>query len=141
MANYYNLPFSFESLLKRRNRESYSCSLQESIRQNISLVISTKFNEFRYDPAYGCEIWEVDFIVPANMNIWKEEIKAALEAAILRYEYRIESIKEFSIDISNDPQRNRRQNQVLDFRIQGTIKGTSQEFEFADTLFFSPYSR
>lgn len=139
--SYYNIPFSFDALLRRQPRTAYCCSLKESINQNISLIISSKLQEFRYDTAYGCKIWEVDFIVHSNMNIWKEEIKAALEAAILKYEHRIEQIAEFIIHINQDQRQKKKNNQILDFRIRGTIKNTNQEFEYADTLFFSPYSR
>lgn len=140
MDNYYNIPFSFEALL-RQERKGLSCSVQESIIQNISLIISTKLNEFRYDLAYGCKIWEVDFVVPSNINIWKDEIKASLEEAILNYEHRIENVEEFNIKVNADPQNARRNNQILDFEIRGSIKGTSKRFQYKDTLFFSPYSR
>ncbi len=141
MARYYNLPFNFEALLSRANRESYTCSLTESIGQNISLIISTKMNEFRYDPAYGCKVWTYDFVIPANIYIWKEEIKEALEEAILKYEYRIEEVLSFNIKVNKDPKFKQGAAQILDFEIKGSIKGTKKEFEYANTLFFSPYSR
>lgn len=140
MNNYYNLPFNFEALLKQK-REGLTCSLKKSIIQNISLIITTKLNEFRYDLSYGCKVWEVDFVVPSNINIWKDEIKTSLEEAILQYEHRIEELEEFKITVNVNPKNARRNNQILDFEIKGTIKGTSERFHYTDTLFFSPYSR
>jgi len=141
MATYYNIPFSFEAVLRRERREAFTCTVEDSIAQNISLIITSKFNEFRYDATYGCEIWEVDFIVPANINIWKEEIKAALEEAIIKYEHRIDVLEVFKIDVDRDRHRGGGGGQVLDFQIVGGIHGTNKKFEYADTLFFSPYSR
>lgn len=141
MRQYYSVPFSFADLLGRKPREVYSCTLQESIQQNISLIIGTKLQECRYDFEYGCAVWEADFVVPSNINIWKEEIKATLETAILRYEERIDAIRQFTLKVEGDKQMGRRNHQVVQFYIQGSIKGTGQQFQFSDNLYFSPYSR
>ncbi len=139
MAQFYNIPFLFSNILKRVPREEYCCSLQDSLKQHISLIISSRYKEFRYDSSFGCKVWELDFIVPANLNIWKEEIKQALEESILKYEHRVEKI-EIKIDISKSPADLKRINQVLDFRVTGSFKGISETFDFSDRLYFSPYS-
>ncbi len=140
MDTFYSIPIHVKDILSKQRREQYTCSLDTSIGQNINLIISTKFQEFRFDPDYGCSVWEVDFVVPSNINLWKEEIKAALEKAILQYDKRIEQIREFSITVEEDPRHRKRNNQILHIRIQGSVKGTSEEFEYRDTLFFSPYA-
>ena len=71
---YYDLPIRFD-LLMQKNRELPTCSLDKSIAQNIFLIITSKFNEHRFDPTYGCEIWETDFelihnyVANRNVNI------------------------------------------------------------------------
>lgn len=139
MDDFYSMPFNFKQLLHQEKRDLY-CDLEESIQQYITLIITTKFGEFAYDTTFGCQVWEVDFIVPANLNTWKDQIKESLQEAISKHEKRIDSILYFDVRVNETTIGKRRVNQQLDIQIKGTVKGTNKEFHYSETLFFSPYS-
>lgn len=138
MKEFYSIPFSFADLLGQKKGQ-YRCNLHDSIRQYISLIITTKFEHFRYDPSFGCKIWDVDFVVPSNLNTWKDEIKEALKEAILNNEHRIDQVSRFEVTVKKTG-LDHRINQRLDIDLECTIKGTNEICHYTETLYFSPYS-
>jgi len=140
MNQYYQIPLSFKALMSGESRRSYYCSLKESINQNIILIICSKFDHFRYDPSYGCKIWDTDFEIPSEFK-WTAQIETSIKEALEKYEKRIEKIEKFDVQLNKDVKVNRRSGQVLNVTIRGTIRHTNDRFEFSETLFFSPYSR
>ncbi len=150
---YYTIPFDvtlfFQSTQSdntavrsgRSNSNKLRCSLSESIRQNISLIITTKYGDFRFDPFFGCQIWEEDFVVPHNIDTWKDEIKVFLYNAISSNEPRIENIDPLEVEVDRSPAHNRtRIHQKLNIYLEASIKGTNERVTFSEVLFFSPYS-
>lgn len=132
---HYLAPIQFGQLIKGELMKR--CSLQESIQQQLKLVITTRFHEVRYDPGFGCEIWEVDFVVPTNLNTWKDEIRQSLEEAILSHEPRIGEILQLKVTVEPAGQKGRI-NQKLSVHLEAMIKGTYEKIIFDETLYFSP---
>src|SRR5690349_17410250 len=91
-AKLYQMPFNFEMLMQR-NRELPACNLGTSIAQNIFLIISSKYNEHRFDPQFGCEIWDKDFETITNPIVWQEEVNRSIINSLNRYEPRLERIE------------------------------------------------
>ena len=140
MADFYSIPLSFIGLFEQKD-QNLQVPTEESLRQHISLIITTRLGDFRFDPTYGCKIWEVDFVVPSNLNTWKDEIKESLEEAILTHEKRIEQIDRFVVRVERgDPNGIRRINQRLEIELSGRVKGTNNPFEYYETLYFNPVS-
>lgn len=140
MNEFYKIPFDFEALLQQKQGK-FTCSVAESIRQHITMIIMTRLESFRFDPMYGCRIWGKDFIVPSNLNTWKDEIKEALFDSIQRYELRIEEITAFTVEVKYvSPSGIKRINQRLDIQLAGSIRGLNDSFRYEETLFFSPVS-
>ena len=140
MEDYYSFPFNPLNLFRNQLDLLYS-DLKKSIQQHLSLIISTRFEEFRFDPDFGCEIWEIDFVLLGNEQLWKNEIKTRLENAIATHEHRIERIIEFDMDFSQMVKKGIKNNyQQLDIRLLMEIKGTREAVTFKQTLIFSPYS-
>lgn len=57
---YYKLPVRLEKLFEGDTRQLERCSELESIDQHIELLLTTYPGEHRFDPKYGCRIWELD---------------------------------------------------------------------------------
>lgn len=140
MPDFYTIPFPFESFLRQKDEDLY-CSQELSLRQSINLIITTRLGAFRFDPEFGCHIWDMDFVVPSNLNTWKEEIKQSLYEAIVRHESRIEEIRRFAVEVKKGNSGEiRRIHQRLDIELEGTVKGTHDAFAYSETLYFSPFS-
>ncbi len=133
--HHYQIPVSFQQLIGGRFLPK--CSVEASIIEHLRLIITTRFHECRFDPMFGCKIWEVDFEVPSNLNTWKDEIRQSLEDAIRAHEHRIEEITQFNVTVDSTTPRGRI-NQKLVVSLYATIKGTFEEFHFEETLYFSP---
>jgi len=134
MSEFYSLPFSFEDLLYQRS-EALKCSLEKSIRQHIAMILVTRLGSYRYNPDYGCSVWEEDFVTPSSPEKWKNDIKDKLAAAIEEHEERIEEITRFVATIQKNHLR-----QAIEIELEGTLKETNEKFSYTDTLYFSPYT-
>jgi len=91
VAKLYQMPFDFGALMQR-NRELPECNLGTSIAQNIFLLISSKYNEHRFEPQYGCDIWEKDFETITNALVWQEEVNRSIVNSLTKYERRLEKL-------------------------------------------------
>ena len=69
---YFTLPMPFSKILNRE--EIKKCDLKKSIEQKIQLLLVSNFGENRFNPEFGCIIWEYDFENVSNQNAWKDLI-------------------------------------------------------------------
>ncbi len=141
MSSFYSLPFSFKALLEQRKEDLY-VSLEESVRQHIELIITTRLGEFRFDPSYGCQIWDKDFVVISNQKgLEIDDIKRSLEEAIITHEKRIEALYNFNVKVvSAESEGVKRIHQRLEINLSSKLKGTNQDFYYSEVLYFSPVS-
>jgi phage baseplate assembly protein W len=142
-AKLYQMPLDFGTLMKR-NRELAACNLGTSIAQNIFLIISSKYNEHRFDPHYGCEIWEKDFETITNPLLWQEQVNSSIVQSLKNYEHRLESIYVDTV-ITEQPYRNPVTNvhsikKKIIVNVKGVIKATGEPFSYSPQLFLSPIS-
>jgi phage baseplate assembly protein W len=140
---YYDLPIRFD-LLIQKNKELPNCSLDKSIAQNIFLIITSKFNEHRFDPDYGCEIWETDFELIHNVNIWKERVRKSIIQTITLHEVRLTNI-DVDVDVNEEEIKIEAKNLItIKKRLAITIRAktikTGEPFIFSTKLFISPLS-
>jgi len=139
----YQMPFDFGSLMQR-NRELAECNLGTSIAQNIFLIISSKYNEHRFDPQYGCDIWDKDFETITNAIVWQEEVNRSIVNSLSKYERRLEKLDIETI-ITEHPYLNpvTRVHSIkkkIIVHVKGTIKATGEPFVYSPQLFISPIS-
>lgn len=59
MQKYFSSPFPFHELMNG-NKKLCNLSVEESIRNNIRLLVLSRMGEFTFDPTMGFEIWEFD---------------------------------------------------------------------------------
>jgi hypothetical protein len=137
--SFYTLPLRLDKVINRKPLAF--CSLQESIAQNLYLLITTDFRELRYDHTYGCSVWEQDFEILANIK-WKDTIAASLEETVGKHEDRLNNVR-VKVDIeeyrflTKDMVRIKRK---LIIRINGFISKTNEKFEFMEQIFIAPFS-
>jgi len=137
------MPFRFD-LLMERNKELPAVNLGTSIAQNIFLIITSKYQEHRFDSEYGCEIWERDFELITNALVWQEEVNKSIMKTLTKYEPRLDNISVDTI-ISEEPHYNpqthvRSMKKKLTINVKGVLKATGEPFTFSPKLFISPIS-
>lgn len=139
---YYAVPINFSALSKKK--EVKVCNFYTSIAQNIFIVLTTKYDECRYDPEFGSEIWEWDFRHIPNENTWIDQMSKALSFTIKKYETRLYDImvdiriqQEEVLDPKKSLYRIKKRLEVL---VKGTVKETREPFHFQQTLYLSPIS-
>ena len=94
-TDYYSIPAAFGSIIKLQPLEKIS--LEESVYQNIALFLNSKPGEYHFDPAYGCILFNFDF-VELTTTSKKDEIKRTVEAYLRNFDKRIE-IDSVAVDV------------------------------------------
>ena len=85
----YKFPIDFSRLFESNIRNLSQQSEKESIDQNLELIITTNPGEHKYDPKFGCKIWDLDFERVVSKAIWEEQFTQYISEAIKKYEPRI----------------------------------------------------
>jgi phage baseplate assembly protein W len=85
----YKFPVDFSRLFESNIRNLSQQSEKESIDQNLELIITTNPGEHKYDPKFGCKIWDLDFERVVSKAIWEEQFTQYISEAIKKYEPRI----------------------------------------------------
>jgi len=136
---YYGLPLRLDKIVHKQFNPL--CSLQESIAQNLYLLLTTGFKELRFDHSYGCSIWEQDFEILASIK-WKDSLSSSLVETIRKHEERLKDVK-VRIDIEEyrflNPEGIRIKKKLI-IRIEGFTVRTNEKFEFTEQFFIAPFS-
>ncbi len=138
---YYSLPLLFTDLLKK-NDLTKCRDLKESICQNIHLILTSHFGEYKQDPTYGCSIWENDFENIVSINLWKEQVGKSVKLVLINHERRLTNIT-VKTDISQEEITNshlKKLKKKVDVAVEANIAETNEPFYFKDSLFISPLS-
>ncbi len=137
---YYTLPLRFDLVLKKQPHGT--CSVAESIAQNLFLILTTHYDESRFDASFGCSIWSDDFSNQTNAR-WKEAIQESIEESIRQHEKRLANVRvkveldDFETMLAKN---NRRVKRRLAVGIDGSVATTNEPFRFFKHLFVSPLS-
>ncbi|UFH52071.1 GPW/gp25 family protein [Spirosoma sp. KNUC1025] len=137
---YYALPLRFDEIIQHNQHPT--CSLPQSIAQNLYLILTTHFNESRFDETFGCSLWDEDFTNQSNSR-WKEDIRQSIEQTIQEYEKRLTQVR-VRVDLTDQElqlsRTNRRIKRQLTIWIDGVLKRTNERFSFQRSLFLAPLS-
>ncbi len=137
---YYQAPLDFKRFFEQK--ELKKLTLQESISQFISIIITTYFEEYTYDDEFGSEIWETDFDLLVNTNVLKEQIKRSLQNQINQYEKRLSNVN-LNLDVRENISENSnkvRLKKYLNITITGIIVKTDEPYRFNGDYFMAPLS-
>ncbi|MGN8070337.1 GPW/gp25 family protein [Mucilaginibacter sp. 22184] len=138
----YFKPLRFQNISLGRDMQTQD--LGASISQYIELIIFTRYGEHRYNPEFGCEIWDMDFELIQSETLWEEKLRQSLLKSIKKFEKRIYDI-DIDVHISEInkfyPLRNvseiKKQVQII---IKGKLNKTGEYYTFCTSLFLSPLS-
>ena len=137
-ASYYCLPLDLEGILERHRLPR--CTVEESIAQHLYLILTTYFGESRFEPDFGCQVWEQDFEAMTTMR-WKDNVQHSVEQSIRAYEPRLTrprvevAVSEF--ELKNVQQRIRKR---LEVKVSAALHRTDEPFQFQASLFVAPLS-
>ncbi|GAA4395328.1 GPW/gp25 family protein [Nibrella viscosa] len=136
----YALPLRFDEILRRKPHPT--CSLPQSIAQNLFLIITTHLSESRFDETFGCRLWEEDFNHQLSSR-WREDIRQSIETSVTQHEKRLGQLR-IQVDIGDQElqitKNNRRIKRRLLIRIDGVIRRTNERFTFQRSLYLAPIS-
>ncbi|HEX8504313.1 MAG TPA: GPW/gp25 family protein [Hymenobacter sp.] len=137
-ASYYRLPLDLEEILDRQQLPR--CSVQESIAQHLYLMLTTYFGESRFEPDFGCQVWEQDFEAMTTMR-WKDNVQHSVEQAIRDFEPRLArarvEVAVSDFELKNVSQRIRKR---LEVTVNAALHRTDEPFAFQASLFVAPLS-
>ena len=108
------------------------------------MLICTRKGELHSDPAFGCEIWDLQFEQIVNQKEWKKKVVESLELGIKKYEKRIKnsSVSVILSDVEVDYHLKRytevkKQAQIV---VNARLVHNEDLFEFSTKIFVSPLS-
>jgi phage baseplate assembly protein W len=137
---FYKIPFDFKKLTV--GEDARKVTIEESLAQYISLVISTIYGEYKYDEEFGTVIWDTDFNILANANQVKDMIKESIFEKVKKYEKRL-TITDVNLAIVEDTisyEKNIRVKKRLDIIVYGIIKRTNQPYYYKSSYYLAPFS-
>lgn len=140
----YTLPLQLGRITEKQ-QHSECQSLEQSIRQNIHLLLMTHVEEYRFDHSYGCKAWENEFEILSQVSDWKEIIERSVEEAVTRHEKRLTKVR-VDVDIELIPFEHPKDNTVrrakkrIKIEISGLTINTNMPFHHQSIMYFSPIS-
>lgn len=137
---YYKLPFDYRKLTT--GNDVTKVTIEESLAQFITVIVSTIFGEYKYDEDFGTIIWDTDFNLLANPNKLKDMIKESVHEKVNQYEKRLQ-VTEVTLGVSENTlsyETKIRVKKRLDIVVYGIIKKTNQPYYFKSTYYLAPFS-
>lgn len=141
---YYKLPLNFGRFFEENGGRLEKCTEVESIDQHIELLLTTCPGEHRFDPDFGCRIWELDFQVIASFKKWNDLFGQYVTEAIARYETRLADL---AVDIQlREIVKEERANSSIavrkraDIYVKARLVSTGEPVRLGYTLYLGPLS-
>ena len=107
----------------------------------IHLISITHFGECKHDETFGCEIWENDFEIITNSQLFKDQLKTSILKTIKNHEPRL-SLVSVNIQMEQVEYRmnNRRTKTRIELKVNGTLTKTNELFSHLEHFFIGPLS-
>ncbi len=147
MPDYFKLPLRLDLILqgpenqrKATAARELTCSLEESIYNNVYLIITTQYREARYDPRFGSAIWDEEFHTGNDQIyiLWTDRIEASIHEGIRRFEKRLERVK---VEVYLNREGTSDAHKRLIIKVSSEIrKSNHRPFNFQQTIAIAPYN-
>jgi phage baseplate assembly protein W len=143
MPNSYSLQSPIPNLLHKRTQPRVT--VVEAIREHINLLLATRLDDYRYDPAMGCGIWNEDYANITNPTQWKSNAEQAIMNLILQYEKRLQYARVY-VDIDEPADQDSdgkiiRVRRRIIIRVSGNLPETGETMpEQTFIMYFSPFA-
>ena len=138
---YLKLPLDLSAAL---GGQLERCSYEESIAQNIMMMIVSKYGEAESKDDYGSVIWNLEYNQTVFNQDCEENVKKSLEKTIVKYEHRLKNI-EVNVELTEVEEeiRNKYPNARRRVRIgvRGLLILNDNPFYFNTYLYISPLSQ
>jgi len=138
----YKLPIDFSRLFESNIRNMSIINENDSIRQNLELILTTSPGEHKYNPKYGCKIWDLDFERVAPKSLWEQQFIQFITEAVMEFEPRLQDI-DTTINFTDTKREELLMKAVfiktkVDIRIDARLITTGERFHFFYSLFLGP---
>ena len=143
MKNYYTTPLDVAKLLGGQLHPQGG--MHESISRHINLLLRTHLGENRYDPQFGCLVWEKDFQTVHSVYKWKADLMAEVVRTVARYEKLLRQL-EVNVELDEFKIADPATHKVIELRkrltisVEGVITLTNENFKHLEYIYFSPLS-
>lgn len=138
--SYLKIPIDLKSAVSGKLER---CSYEESIAQQIMLLIVSRYGEVVGKENYGSVIWELEFSQLVKISDWENKVQESLLQAITTYEERLKDIS-VSVALSEIDDENKKETHVrrkAQIAVRGKIISTDQPFYFSTLVYISPLSQ
>lgn len=93
MGNYYSLPLDLSTIMDEEAEPLRRCSEIQSIDSCLDMLLTTRPGEHKFDPNWGCKLWDLDFEIITSQNKWEVQCEEFLTQMIATYEQRLKDVK------------------------------------------------
>ena len=140
---FYAFPPAIDALKQKQSLRKISAA--DSVWQNINLILMTKWNECRYDPEFGCGVWEEDYSNIASLTAWKDDAEVSINRSLLAHEKRLRDLR-VRLEIEEPVEMDKKGNALrirkrMSIIVSGILIETDErltDMEF--TMYLSPIS-
>lgn len=138
--SYIKLPMNLHAAVDGRLKR---CSYEESIAQQIMLLIVSHHGEVVGREDYGSAIWDLEFNQLVKISEWEEKVQVSLIKAIQLYEKRLKnvSVKVVLSEIEDENKKNIHVRRKAQITVTGNIVSTDLPFHFNTLVYISPLSQ
>lgn len=138
--NYIKLPVNLHSAT---NGKLTRCSYEESIAQQIMLLIVSRHGEVIGKEEYGSIIWELEFSQLVKASDWENNVRESLTKTIQLYEKRLKDINVNVVlsEIDDENKKNIHVRRNAQITVTGKISSTDLPFYFSTLIYISPLSQ
>jgi phage baseplate assembly protein W len=91
MRSFLKIPVTF--VLKGHEEALENATVEDSVRQYIDLLISTKQGECAFNHDFGYEIWSNEFEPILNVQQWQPRFMEQIKYLLDKYEHRIYDVQ------------------------------------------------
>lgn len=142
MQTNYKLPLKLGRILEAKGESLDTCGELESIDQHIELILSTAPGRHRFDTAFGCKIWELDFQNISPEEEWAKIFRQHVQESITRNECRLEDL-EVEVKLHDEVSESKLSRAVqvrkrVDIYVFGTLVSNGDRLKLRYTLFLGP---
>ncbi|NND94059.1 MAG: GPW/gp25 family protein [Flavobacteriales bacterium] len=140
----YKIPMNFDEFFTTKRFQQ--CSIQESIASYVHLLVITTYEEFEFDPEFGCDVWDYEFEHQQSTRIWIEQLGRKIRDILEKYESRLNNIQvKASISQAEFEQKegfnvSKRLKKKLHLQLTARLSSTNESFRFEDNILLSPFS-
>ena len=111
--------------LHRERLRFETVGLEESIREFIGLIMTTRPGYYRFNPDFGCRIWELEYTYIKSAR-FKEDVHKTVQESVERYEPRLKSVR---VDVSVRGFEGSSERKLVEIWVRGIIKATGKVLE------------